>query len=286
LVIETSLLSKTQKGYETEPETLKELRKKSVAVASGKGGVGKSTTALNLAVYFAKAGMKVALLDMDPLSNIATILDLEINGTFPEETNVPYDTIPLSGCIQPVFTNLDLLFPRPKFRKGESLRLLLHVFTQYREELNNRYDLFLYDLPAGVGQEENLTLLSYVDHLIIVTNAEPPAHVSAGGYIKAVLETAPHVRLYFWHNKYSLVQENGFNPLQVIENYNRQVPEELRIDRTKLQSVKNIAFIPQDPSLDLLQSNLSLRKRPAETSGNLRGASKETSCRHTGHSFA
>mgnify|MGYP000850236693 CR=1 FL=1 len=258
MVIETALLSKTQNRYETEPETLKELRKKSVAVASGKGGVGKSTTALNLAVYFAKTGMKVGLLDMDPLSNIATILDLEISGTFPEETEASYDTIPLSGCIQPVFTNLDLLFPRPKFRKGESLHLLSHVFTQYSEELNNRYDLFLYDLPAGVGQEENLTLLSYVDHLIVVTNAEPTAHVSAGGYIKAVLETAPHVRLYFWHNKYSLVQENGFNPLQVIENYNRQVPPELRIDRTKLPGLKDIAFIPHDPSLDLLQSNLSL----------------------------
>jgi flagellar biosynthesis protein FlhG len=240
---------------EIKVDLLDTLRLKSIAIASGKGGVGKSTTALNLAIYYAKVGLRVALLDMDPLSDIATILDLES----PEDTVVKgRSESSVSSYIQPVFTNLDLLFPRSKLRRGESLKLLQQALQQEGDLWNHRYDLLIYDLPAGIGQEENLSFLTYVDKLIVVTNAEPTSHVSAGGYIRAALEVAPHIKLYFWHNKYSLVQENGFNPNQVIENYNRHVPEELQIDRSKLRSLKDIAFIPHDPSLDLLQNNLSL----------------------------
>ncbi len=240
---------------EKKEELLDTLRQKSIAIASGKGGVGKSTTALNLAIYYAKVGIRVALLDMDPLSDIATILDLES-----PESALTKDRakLPVSSYTQPVFTNLDLLFPRSKLRQGESQRLLQKALQEDGELWNHRYDLLIYDLPAGIGQEENLDFLAYVDKLVIVTNAEPTSHVSAGGYIRAALEVAPHLKLYFWHNKYSLVQENGFNPRQVIENYNRHVPEELQIDRSKLRIVKDIAFIPHDPSLDLLQNNLSL----------------------------
>lgn len=239
---------------EKKEELLDTLRQKSIAIASGKGGVGKSTTALNLAIYYAKLGIRVALLDMDPLSDITTILDLES----PEDTLKERTEASTSSYIQPVFTNLDLLFPRSKLRRGESQTLFQKALREEGSLWNQRYDLLIYDLPAGIGQEENLTFLTYVDRLIIVTNAEPTSHVSAGGYIRAALEVAPHLKLYFWHNKYSLVQENGFNPKQVIENYNRHVPEELQIDRGRLGIVKDIAFIPHDPSLDLLQNNLSL----------------------------
>ncbi len=236
-------------------DLLDTLRQKSIAIASGKGGVGKSTTALNLAIYYAKMGIRVALLDMDPLSDIATILDLEsLEDTLRNER--AESSMP--SYIQPIFANLDLLFPRSKLHRGESYKLLQKALQQDGERWNQRYDLLIYDLPAGIGQEENLALLAYVDKLVIVTNAEPTSHVSAGGYIRAAIEVAPHLKLYFWHNKYSLVQENGFNPRQVIENYNRHVPEELQIDRARLHSVKDIAFIPHDPSLDLLQNNLSL----------------------------
>ncbi|MFO7849534.1 MAG: ParA family protein, partial [Spirochaetia bacterium] len=42
-----------------------------IAVASGKGGVGKTTTVTNLGIYAARKGMRVAIIDADPLSDIA-----------------------------------------------------------------------------------------------------------------------------------------------------------------------------------------------------------------------
>ena len=250
-------MNKSAKGTGTRG-AIASLKAKSFAVGSGKGGVGKSTTALNLAVYYAKLGIKTALCDLDPLSNIATILDLgdeKLSSIKEEVTGGPSSP---GDYTLPVFPNLDLLFPRPKLKRGESAKLLSKLFASFAEELDSRYKLLVYDLPAGIGHEENLAFLPYTKNLLIVTNAEPTSHVSAGGYIKAALEAAPDIRVFFWHNKYRLIQDAGFNPRQVIENYNRYVDAELRLDPRTIAYVKDIAFIPHEPSLDLLQSSLSL----------------------------
>jgi flagellar biosynthesis protein FlhG len=245
-------------NHETKQAVLSSLKGKSFAVGSGKGGVGKSTTALNLAVYYAKLGIKTALFDLDPLSNIATILDIgeealsRVQEEIPEGHSLPED------YTLPVFTNLDLLFPRPKLKRGQSAKLLSKIFVSFAEELDSRYDILIYDLPAGIGQEENLSFLPFTANLLLITNSEPTSHVSAGGYIKAALEVAPDIRILFWHNKFTLIQAGGFNPRQVIENYNRYVQEELRLDPRTLKYVKDIAFIPHEASLDLLHSSLSL----------------------------
>ena len=49
-------------------------RATTIAVASSKGGVGKTTTAVNLAVAFAKTGYKTLLLDLDPQAHVASAL--------------------------------------------------------------------------------------------------------------------------------------------------------------------------------------------------------------------
>ncbi|MDR1179886.1 MAG: AAA family ATPase, partial [Spirochaetales bacterium] len=111
------------------------LKAKSFAVGSGKGGVGKSTTALNLAVYYAKLGIRTALCDLDPLSNIATILDIseeELSRVQEEIQDGP--SLP-DDYILPVFTNLDLLFPRPKLKRGQSAKLLSSIFVSFAGEL-------------------------------------------------------------------------------------------------------------------------------------------------------
>ncbi len=47
-----------------------------IAVVSGKGGVGKTTTVSNLGIYAARSGRRVAVIDVDPLSDIAELFDL------------------------------------------------------------------------------------------------------------------------------------------------------------------------------------------------------------------
>jgi cellulose biosynthesis protein BcsQ len=102
---------------------MSDLGAKILAVGSGKGGVGKSTTALNLALLSARAGMRTALIDMDPLSNLATILDLpseRLDGIRRE-----LDSSEISNYRLRLVPSLDLLFPHPNHRgkfPGENRR--------------------------------------------------------------------------------------------------------------------------------------------------------------------
>ena len=113
-------------------------------------------------------------------------------------------------------------------------------------------------MPAGVRDEDNLSFLPAMGGLVIVTNSEPTAHVSAGGYIKAVLDKIPELPIYIWHNKYIRNPGASFNPEDVIGNYNLNSPKSARIHPNNISHIEQIAFIPSDPALDLLRVNPSV----------------------------
>mgnify|MGYP000971050066 CR=1 FL=1 len=178
---------------ERQAKLSRRLASKALAIGSGKGGTGKSTTAVNLALYYAKRGIKTALFDLDPLSNIAIILDLVLPESVFKTSSLKQRR--LSNYTIPVVPNLDLLFPGTKHSKGDSTVLLNLIFSDFTEELNKRYDFLILDLPAGIGNEENLAFLPFVNTLAVVTNPEPTAHVSSGGYIKAALEINSELKI-------------------------------------------------------------------------------------------
>src|SRR5208283_455213 len=60
-----------------DPALLRRVVDKSIAITSGKGGVGKTITACNLAIYYARKGLNVGLVDIDPLSDVVSLLDLQ-----------------------------------------------------------------------------------------------------------------------------------------------------------------------------------------------------------------
>ncbi len=244
-------------------------KSKSIALGSGKGGVGKSTTAVNLAIYYARRGLRVALFDLDPLSDIATLLDL----TDSEQavSDADGDGLPdtLNGAVTSVLPNLDLVLADLKLRPGDSVRVHELIRETYLDDLVESYDMVIYDLPAGMGFEDNIVFARDVGRVIVVTNSEPTAHVAAGGYIREIITDdesgdTPTIRL--WHNKYS-VGDIGFDSRDVIGNYNRNVPEDERLPVPAIETnaagaagrveFKDIAFIPADPSMDLLQTESS-----------------------------
>ena len=235
---------------------LNRLYNKSIAIASGKGGVGKTTTAVNLAIYYAKNNQRVGLLDLDPLSDITTILDLGDSEDILTKQNFNIKEKGLNKYIINVFKNLDLIFPYSKLKKADSKSLFKKLYKQFAGKLSSNYDILIFDLPAGIIYEENLVYIKNIRNLIIVTNAEPSAHVSAGAYIKNVIELKLNTKMHLWHNKYTVIPGSGFNPRDVIGNYNKNVPEEVKL--STIPDISDLAFIPNDRSLDLLQGNPSL----------------------------
>lgn len=225
-------------------DPIPELRTRTIAVSSGKGGVGKSTTAVNLAIIAARLGRRVGLVDLDPLSNLATILDVP-------RVSLGDETIEL-------FPRIDLIFSHDGSSHRRDARKLGLRFREMAERLRNRYDLILLDMPAGIGHDENLAFLPLSGTLLVVTNPEPTSHVSAGGYVRVALEVAPDIDIRFWHNKFHEQLDGGFDPTDVIGNYNRLVEEDLRVPRDRAREITAIARVPADRSLDLLQQSLSV----------------------------
>lgn len=233
------------------------IRNKSIAVASGKGGVGKTTTAVNLAIHYARKGLSVALVDLDPLSDVATLLDIEESESqLSEGDSDVADTF--RSLKNEVFDKLDLIFPRSKLRELDRERIKGLLYGDFAEELTHNYDVLIFDMPAGIRYEDNLFFIPYMKQLLIVTASEPTAHVSAGGYIKNVLETKSDVRLGLWHNRHLMKVGPDFNPRDVVGNYNRNVSKQERISPRLSRTIKDLAFIPHDASLDLLRGNPSL----------------------------
>ncbi len=213
--------------------------KNRIAVGSGKGGVGKSTTSVNLAVYYAKKGKKTLLADLDPLSDIKTIIDRE---DLKEGEKEPVQ----------IFENLYLLTPFQNAGKVSPVKVHENLASDSYKITKNQFDIIIFDLPAGSDETENLAFLDFADILLVVTNPEPASHVASGGYIKKTADKRPDLPVFIWHNRYEKNLESDFNPDDVAGNYNRNVPDDEKLKPSMAGRFLNVAKIPRDSSLDLL----------------------------------
>ncbi|HVP20164.1 MAG TPA: P-loop NTPase, partial [Spirochaetia bacterium] len=189
----------------TDTATLRRVIGKSIAISSGKGGVGKTITSCNLAIYYARRGLRVGLVDLDPLSDVAALLDLQDSEqVFTGGARLSVRSGEGIAAYQmPVFKGLEILFPFQKLARGEAASMLEKLYRQHLDEIDNLYDLFIFDMPAGMSYDDNLVYLAFMNRLVLVTNPEPTAHASAGAYVKEVQRLYPGTRLYLWHNRYS-----------------------------------------------------------------------------------
>ena len=125
-----------------------------IAVSSGKGGVGKSTVAVNLACALAQAGLKVGLLDADIYGpNAPTMLGVadqtpEVSGQGEEQRLTPIST---SGL---VMVSMGLLIgpEQPVIWRGPMLNGIIRQFL-YQVEWGER-DVLVVDLPPGTGDAQ------------------------------------------------------------------------------------------------------------------------------------
>jgi chromosome partitioning protein len=77
-----------------------------IAIINQKGGVGKTTTAVNLAAALAECGQRVCVLDLDPQAHATTHLGLEPDGKSPSMYDVLIDSRPLAEVRRKVGENL------------------------------------------------------------------------------------------------------------------------------------------------------------------------------------
>lgn len=123
-----------------------------VTVANQKGGVGKTTTTVNLAAGLAQAGLRVLVIDNDPQGNASTALGVEHRAGTPSIYEVLVEGAPLASAVQqcPVIPNLWCV-PATIDLSGAEIELVSLVSRETR--LRNALDAYLeYRVDAGLEQ--------------------------------------------------------------------------------------------------------------------------------------
>lgn len=132
-------------------------------VANQKGGVGKTTSAVNIAAALAMGGLKVLVIDLDPQGNACTALGIDRSKT-PGMYEVLVEEVPLSETIQKVagFPSLECA-PANRELAGAEIALVTFVaresilksaLLQYlfeRESSGDRLDYVIIDCPPSLG---------------------------------------------------------------------------------------------------------------------------------------
>jgi ATP-binding protein involved in chromosome partitioning len=142
-----------------------------VAVSSGKGGVGKSTVAVNLAIALARSGARVGLMDADIYGpNIPRMMGVD------EPPRVVHDRIlPLEAHGVKVMS-LGFLIERdqPAIWRGP---IVMKIITQFLRDVEwGELDYFLVDMPPGTGDAQlSLVQATNVHGAVIVTTPQPVA---------------------------------------------------------------------------------------------------------------
>ncbi|MFD2638292.1 MinD/ParA family protein [Piscibacillus salipiscarius] len=225
-------------AFELRKRALDNFEKKNartIAVFSGKGGVGKSSFALNFAICLSSQGKKVLILDLDiGMGNIDILL-----GMYPKHTLISMldDQLSIEDIIEKGPNNLSYI------AAGTGLSSFFHLdgnryeyFLNQLENITRQYDYILFDLGAGMS-EEHMAFISAADECFVVTTTEPTSITDAYAAIKHLVLETSDVKISLMVNRVSGIQES----LNVYERLN------LAVQNFLSQEIRLLGSLPEDP---------------------------------------
>ena len=143
------------------------------ALANQKGGVGKTTTAINLAACLAEAGERSLVIDLDPQANATSGLGMRANGTSSYDL---LDGAPLAELAKhTAFANLDLVPSKPELagavvelaQRDDGERYLAQALASG----TSQYDFVFLDCPPSLGPL-TVNALAAADRVLVPVQAE------------------------------------------------------------------------------------------------------------------
>ena len=150
-----------------------------IAVSSGKGGVGKSTVAVNLAISLAKAGKRVGIMDADIYGpNMPLMLGVDAAPAVRDEKIIPLE----AHGIKVISLGFLIEKDQPAIWRGP---IVMKIITQFLRDVNwGQLDYFLVDMPPGTGDAQlSLVQATQVHGAVVVTT---PQQVAVGDALRGV----------------------------------------------------------------------------------------------------
>ena len=127
-----------------------------IAIANQKGGVGKTTTAINLSASLTESGKKVLTIDMDPQGNTTSGLGIDKNQIENTVYEMILEELPTEECIQPsIMEGLDVIASNINLSGAEveliSLENKEFLLKDKVEKLKSEYDYIIIDCPPSLN---------------------------------------------------------------------------------------------------------------------------------------
>ncbi|UOR12711.1 MinD/ParA family protein [Halobacillus amylolyticus] len=207
---------------------------KTMAIASGKGGVGKTNFTINFALKLIEQGKKVLIFDLDiGMGNVDILLGVtpkySIVHLFQERKDIrdiiesgPNNLAYIAGS-----SGLTTLFQLD----NNSFR----YFQQAFEQLTTEYDFILFDMGAGVT-EESLHFITSADEAIVVTTAEPTSITDAYAMIKHLIRHDPALPIHVLINR-ALSDQAGLSTFRRLE---------AAVEKFLNKQLSNLGVVPDD----------------------------------------
>mgnify|MGYP001092393151 CR=1 FL=1 len=198
---------------------------RTIAIANQKGGVGKTTTAINLSACLAEAGQRVLTIDFDPQGNATTGLGLEKEQIEDTVYELLLGDCTLEDCLMhDVQENLDVL-PSDSNLAGAEIELLdvenkESVLNGYLETIRDQYDFIIIDCPPSLGMI-TLNALCAADGVLIPIQCE---YFALEG-VSALMGTVQKVQKM---NRHLAIEGVVLTMLDARTNLGVQVAQEVR----------------------------------------------------------
>ena len=147
-----------------------------ISVANQKGGVGKTTTTINLAASIADRGYRVLIVDIDPQGNATSGLGIEKSEIDQDIYNVLIDEVPIQDTIHHTSTpKLDMV-PATINLSGAETELISMMARETRlksalDAVSDKYDFVFIDCPPSLGQL-SINAFTASDSILIPVQSE------------------------------------------------------------------------------------------------------------------
>lgn len=175
------------------------MRAITTAVASGKGGSGKTTFSINLACFLARTGKKVLIFDADVgTANVHIAFRKKITNTL---IDVIKGTAEIQETIQELAPNIHLISGGSGYTDFINLGIdKIHLTIQAFAALEGVYDHLIVDLPAGIS-ELVVEIMKASDNNFIIGNNDPSSVADAFALLKVLKSHQENINVIFTPNK-------------------------------------------------------------------------------------